>query len=54
MAGRIVLIEGLDLAGKSTLVRNLQAELTRRGIPVRVSRNALCPDNPIAALADQS
>src|SRR5437763_13959490 len=53
MAGRVVLIEGLDLAGKSTLVRNLQAELTRQGIPVRVSRNALCPDNPIAALADQ-
>src|SRR5439155_18295365 len=52
-AGRVVLIEGLDLAGKSTLVRNLQAELTRRGIPVRVIRNALCPDNPIAALADQ-
>src|SRR5439155_22259143 len=53
MAGRVILIEGLDLAGKTTLVRNLQAELTRRGIPVRVSRNALCPDNPIAALADQ-
>jgi len=53
MAGRIILIEGLDLAGKSTLVRNLQAELTRRGVPVRVSRNALCPENPIAALADQ-
>ncbi len=53
MAGRVVLIEGLDLAGKSTLVRNLNAELTRRGIPVRVSRNALCPDNPIAVLADQ-
>jgi dTMP kinase len=53
MAGRVVLIEGLDLAGKSTLVRNLQAELTRRGIPVRVSRNSLCPANPIAALADQ-
>ncbi|MBL8793293.1 MAG: hypothetical protein JNM56_05265 [Planctomycetia bacterium] len=53
MAGRVILVEGLDLAGKSTLVRNLQAELTRRGVPVRVSRNALCPDNPIAALADQ-
>ena len=52
MAGRVVLIEGLDLAGKSTLVRNLQAELTRRGIPVRVSRNALCPNNPIAPVAD--
>lgn len=53
MAGRMILIEGLDLAGKSTLVRNLQAELTRWGIPVRISRNALCPDNPVAALADQ-
>ena len=53
MAGRVVLIEGLDLSGKTTLVGNLRRELTRRGIPVRVSRNALCPDNPIAALADQ-
>ena len=34
MAGRVILIEGLDLAGKSTLVWNLEAELTRRGIPV--------------------
>jgi thymidylate kinase len=33
MAGRIVLIEGLDLAGKSTLVGHLQRELTRRGNP---------------------
>jgi thymidylate kinase len=53
MAGRVVLIEGLDLAGKSTLVRHLEGELTRRGIAVRVSRNALCPENPVAALADQ-
>ena len=53
MPGRVILIEGLDLAGKTTLVGNLQREWTRRGIPVRVSRNALCPDNPIAALADQ-
>src|SRR5689334_11657670 len=53
MAGRVVLIEGLDLAGKSTLVRNLQAKLKHRGISVRVSRNTLCPENPIAALADQ-
>ena len=52
-SGRLVLIEGLDLAGKSTLVANLQRELMHRGIPARVSRNALCPDNPIAALADQ-
>jgi len=53
MAGRVVLIEGMDLAGKTTLVRHLQSELTHRGIPVRVSRNALCADNPVAALADQ-
>ncbi|HET6880577.1 MAG TPA: hypothetical protein VFI31_10505 [Pirellulales bacterium] len=50
--GRVVLIEGMDLAGKSTLVRNLQVELERRGVPVRVSRNALCPENPIAPIAD--
>jgi hypothetical protein len=43
----------MDLAGKTTLVRILQTELTRRGIPVRVGRNSLCADNPIAALADQ-
>jgi thymidylate kinase len=53
MAGTVVLIEGLDLAGKSTLVANLARELASRGIPVRVSRNALCPENPIAALADE-
>jgi thymidylate kinase len=53
MAGRVVLVEGLDLAGKSTLVKNLAGELAGRGVPVRVSRNSLCPDNPIAALADQ-
>ena len=52
MDGKVVLIEGLDLAGKSTLVRGLRDELTRRGIPVRVSRNALCPENPIAPVAD--
>jgi thymidylate kinase len=52
MAGRVILVEGLDLAGKSTLVRNLEAELTRRGLPVRVRRNALCSDNPIAPVAD--
>ena len=52
MGGKVILIEGLDLAGKSTLVRNLRDEMTRRGIPVRVSRNALCPENPIAPVAD--
>jgi thymidylate kinase len=52
MDGKVILIEGLDLAGKSTLVRGLSDELTRRDIPVRVSRNALCPENPIAPVAD--
>jgi dTMP kinase len=53
MSGRIVLIEGLDLAGKSTLVKWVVGELTSRGVPVRSSRNSLCPDNPLAALADR-
>ena len=35
MAGRVLLIEGLDLAGKSTLVENLRRELADRSIPVR-------------------
>ncbi len=52
MYGKVVLIEGLDLAGKSTLVHNLQVELARRQMPVRVSRNALCTNNPIAPIAD--
>ena len=52
MKGRILLIEGLDLAGKSTLVRDLERELTRRRAPLRVSRNALCADNPVAVVAD--
>jgi thymidylate kinase len=51
--GRVVLIEGLDLAGKTTLVRNLEAELTQRGASVRINRNSMCPDNPIAPVADQ-
>ena len=52
MDGKVILIEGLDLAGKTTLVRSLRDELTRRGVTVRVSRNALCPENPIAPIAD--
>ena len=51
--GRLILIEGLDLAGKSTLVQNLRTHFENRGTRVRYSRNGLCPDNPVAALADQ-
>lgn len=49
----MILIEGLDLAGKSTLVRALARRLQSEGNPVRLSRNSLCPDNPLAALADR-
>ena len=45
MAGRVILIEGLDLAGKSTLVRGLQKELTRRG-PVLEDRATSDPTDP--------
>ena len=51
--GPVVLIEGLDLAGKSTLSDRLSAELEHRGVQTRRSRNALCPDNPVARLADK-
>ncbi len=46
----MILIEGLDLAGKSTAVRGLRERLSG---PVRYARNSLCPDNPIAAVADE-
>lgn len=50
--GPSILIEGLDLAGKSTLVRQLVVELEGLGWCVRCSRNALIVDNPIAMVAD--
>jgi thymidylate kinase len=53
MNGPLILIEGLDLAGKSTLFRRLVADLQQRGVAVRASRNALCPENRIAKLADE-
>ena len=34
MAGRLITIEGLDGAGKSTLVEGLRAELEARSLPV--------------------
>jgi len=36
--GRLITIEGLDGAGKTTVARALEAELTRRGVDVRVLR----------------
>ena len=53
MKGALLLVEGLDLAGKSTLVRDIESELRRRGVPLRLSRNALCDHNPVAAVADR-
>jgi thymidylate kinase len=45
MDGKVILIEGLDLAGKSTLVRNVRDELTRRGLtqPGRVFQITIRP-----------
>lgn len=48
----MILVEGLDLAGKSTLTKSLVAELKKQGKEVSYSRNAFVPDNPIAQKAD--
>ena len=50
--GSMILIEGLDLAGKSTLVKGLTALLGEMKIPFRTSHNSLCPENPVARFAD--
>ena len=52
MPGISILIEGIDLAGKSTLAKSLPGKLNDLGFAVRQSRNSLCPDNPIAPVAD--
>lgn len=46
----MILIEGLDFAGKSTLADSLQQRLSGT---VKTSRRCLCPENPIADLADE-
>lgn len=46
----MLLIEGLDFAGKSTLAQGLQQRLPGT---VDVSARSLCPGNPIADLADE-
>ena len=48
----MILIEGLDLAGKSTLVRELSRIYQKRGLPVRTSSNSLCANNPIATFTE--
>lgn len=50
--GPMVLVEGLDLAGKSTLVRGLIQHFESTGYTVRYSRNSTVPDNQVALKAD--
>ena len=50
--GRLVAIEGIDGAGKSTLVRALAAELRRRGRSVRTRREPA--DRALGALAQRA
>ena len=45
--GRLILVEGLDLAGKSTLIEGLAAHFSAQGWEVTVSHGDLCPDNPV-------
>lgn len=52
-AGQMILLEGLDLAGKSTLSRGLLKYFESQGLEVRYSRNALVSNNPIALRADE-
>jgi thymidylate kinase len=51
--GRVILVEGLDLAGKSTLVRGLEERLSGRGWQVRVRHGDLCQENPVAKVTRQ-
>lgn len=46
--GRLILVEGLDLAGKSTLIKGLEGHYRRAGWKVTVSHGDLCPENPVA------
>lgn len=50
--GYMILVEGLDLAGKSTLTKSLFAELQNQGKEVSYARNAFVSCNPIAQKAD--
>ncbi len=53
MGGLTLLVEGLDLAGKSSLMPRLARFFEGEGLKVRVSRNSLCPENPVAREADE-
>jgi thymidylate kinase len=45
--GRMILVEGLDLAGKSSLIEGLAHHYRRLGWTVTVSHGDLCADNPV-------
>jgi thymidylate kinase len=49
-----VLIEGLDLTGKTTLARTLVAQLTRSGVPVMHHRGFLARRHPLAWLLEHT
>lgn len=49
--GSMILIEGLDLAGKSTLTRGLVTRLKSKNYKISYSRNSMIFDNPIAQKA---
>lgn len=51
-SGPVVLVEGLDLAGKSTLVGFLKNELRKYYEYVHYSKNSLVRENSIARFAD--
>lgn len=46
--GRLILVEGLDLAGKSTLIQGLRHRFTDLGYKVDVRHGDLCSNNPVA------
>lgn len=46
--GRLILVEGLDLAGKSTLIEGLRQRFSDLGWDVDVRHGDLCAENPVA------
>lgn len=51
--GRMILVEGLDLAGKSTLIEGLAARYRAGGWTLTVGHGDLCPDNPVGKVTRQ-
>ena len=49
--GSMILVEGLDLAGKSTLVQGLKSHFLSSNLHVRTTNGQFCQNNPSAAVA---